>query len=436
MDPATHLPAVTRFSPGQFALFRIGFGVYLLQHFLWLLPVGPELFSNQGVLADPRLNATHGILPNPLATGWGGSPAFVTFFLLTLSLLSLAFTLGVGRRWAALFLWYGWACLFNRNNLISNPSLPYVGLLLLFCVLVPDGEPLRATRRGTGRPSEWFFPTAVFWGAWFLMAVGYTFSGLVKLQSPSWVDGTAFRHVIENPLARPGFFRDAFLALPAWSIAGLTWSALVAEILFLPLAIFRWGRLVAWTVMLGMHLGILLVVDFADLTFGMVMLHLFTFDATWLRPRADARQPVLFYDGECGLCNAVVRFLIREDSAARLRFAPLQSAVAQDYLSARGLPVRDFDSIVFVPDWTRRDAGKYLLRTDGALTALDEVGGVWRVIAALRIVPRGLRDLAYQAVARTRYAMFGEYQPTPLPEPAWSRRFLEVELVERLQQQT
>lgn len=410
--------------PGQFALFRVIFGFYLLQHFLWLLPVGAELFSAQGVLADPRLNATHGILPNPLATAWGGTPAFVTAFLLGLSLLSVAFLLGLWRRAAALLLWFGWACLFNRNNLISNPSLPYVGLLLLFCALVPPGESLSMTGRSGRRPGEWFFPAGVFFGAWFLMAVGYTFSGIAKLASPSWIDGTAFRHLIENPLARPGFFRDAFLALPLWSIAVLTWVTLLAEIVFLPLSIFRRGRLGAWTGMLAMHLGIIVVVDFADLSFGMIMLHLFTFDPEWLPPRRDVRCPVLLFDGECGLCNAVVRFLICEDQTGRLRFAPLQSAPAQAYLRAQKLPTEDFDSLVFVLDWDRPEPGGYLRRTDGVFAALTELGGVWRVVAWAKILPAAWRDAGYKRVACTRHALFGEYRPQALPEPAWAQRFL------------
>src|SRR5690606_35998735 len=122
---------------------------------------------------------------------------------------SVLFTLGVWRRTMALLLWFGWACLFNRNNLISNPSLPYVGFILFCCVLVAPAESLSLRRRTN--PAEWFFPAWIFRGAWFLMAAGYTFSGLVKLGSPSWVDGTAFRHLVDNPLARPGLFRDLFL---------------------------------------------------------------------------------------------------------------------------------------------------------------------------------------------------------------------------------
>ena len=40
------------------------------------------------------------------------------------------------------------------------------------------------------------------------MAVGYTFSGVTKLPSPSWRDGTALARILDNPLARPGPLRD------------------------------------------------------------------------------------------------------------------------------------------------------------------------------------------------------------------------------------
>ena len=418
------LTATKAISPGQFACFRIALGLYLVQHFAFLIPSAAEVFSNQGTLPDAALNPTNVIFPNVLATWWGGSPPFVVAFVAALALISVLFTLGLWRRTLAVVLWFGWACLFNRNNLISNPSLPYIGFILLCCAIIPAGESLSIGGMRGRRPRDWFFPGWVFRGAWFLMAAGYTFSGLVKLGSPSWVDGTAFRHLIDNPLARPGFFRDLFLGFPPWVIAVHTWAVLAAEILFLPMSLHKWGRAIAWSGMLVMHLGIIVMVDFADLSFGMVMLHLFTFDPEWLPVRRDARQPVLLYDGECGLCNAVVRFLIREDASARLRFAPLQSVPAQDYLRRHGLPTEDFDSIVFVPDWGNQHAAEHRMRTAGALAAAAEVGGFWRAVGWARIIPGGVRDLAYKLVARFRYALFGEYVPTPLPDASWRERFL------------
>ena len=136
------------------------------------------------------------------------------------------------------------------------------------------------------------------------------------------------------------------------------------------------------------------------------------------------RQPVLLYDGECGLCNRLVRLLLRSDKTGRLHYAPLQSEPAQKYLRAQGLPTKDFDSLVFVPDWNDPQPGIARLRTDGALSAAAEVGGIWRVVSWLRILPAWLRDPVYKLIARSRYALFGEYKPSPLPDPEWEKRFL------------
>ncbi|RXK54818.1 DUF393 domain-containing protein [Oleiharenicola lentus] len=136
------------------------------------------------------------------------------------------------------------------------------------------------------------------------------------------------------------------------------------------------------------------------------------------------RAPVLLYDGECGLCNFVVRLLLRTDRQGRLRFSPLQGEKGQAYLRVWGLPTDDFDSLVFVPDWDAPDRSAPLLRTDGALAAAAVVGGIWRLITWARVLPAWARDPFYKLVARTRYALFGAYRPRPLAKPEWGERFL------------
>jgi hypothetical protein len=267
---------MTSISARQFAIFRFVLGAYLALHFAYLVPYGTELFSNQGVLADSRLNVTHGILPNLLEHY--DSAAIVTCILIVLSVFAVAFAFGVFRRVAAILLWYGWACLFNRNNLINNPSIPYIGMLLLLTALVPVGE----SWTPQASDQSWTFPPAVYWTAWILMATGYSFSGWMKLRSPSWIDGTALYHVLNNPLARPGLIRDLLLGSPV-CLRLLTWASLAAEISFLPLSVTRQTRKLAWFALVGMNVAILFVINFADLTIGMLMIHLFTFDPTWFR---------------------------------------------------------------------------------------------------------------------------------------------------------
>jgi hypothetical protein len=278
VDVGALVRGVAPVTPRQFAWFRIIFGAYLAVHFAHLVPWGGELFSREGVIPRASLNPTYGILPNVLA--WWDSPAFVTTFLVTLVALSVLFAAGVVRHAAALLLWYGWACLFNRNVLISNPSIAYVGLLLLLTTLVPAREPFRVFGDKVSS-DEFFVPAGAYWTAWFLMAAGYTFSGIVKLASPSWVDGTAFWHIVQNPLARDGALRDLVLKMPAGGFRLLTWTSLALEILFLPVAVWRWTRPVIWSAMVIMHIAILGLVRFADLSAGMLMVHLFTLDSRW-----------------------------------------------------------------------------------------------------------------------------------------------------------
>ncbi|CAM2945608.1 thiol-disulfide oxidoreductase DCC family protein [Rariglobus hedericola] len=140
---------------------------------------------------------------------------------------------------------------------------------------------------------------------------------------------------------------------------------------------------------------------------------------------AAPSQPVLLYDGECGLCNAVMRFMLKNDRRGVLMFAPLQGRTGQDFLRGHGLDAGNFDSIVFIEDLGRADTPFYL-RTTGALKALGTLGGFYGKLAGvLSVVPASLRDVVYKIIARTRYRIFGRYHPTPLPDPAWRKRILD-----------
>jgi predicted DCC family thiol-disulfide oxidoreductase YuxK len=136
-------------------------------------------------------------------------------------------------------------------------------------------------------------------------------------------------------------------------------------------------------------------------------------------------QPVLLYDGECGLCNALMRFMLKHDRRGVLKFAPLQGRTGQTFLRSRGLDTEDFDSLVFIEDAGRPDT-PYFFRTAGALRAMGEMGGVWRRLAhVLAVVPTAWSNVLYKAVARTRHRLFGRYRPTPLPNPEWGKRILD-----------
>lgn len=303
---------------------------------------------------------------------------------------------------AAALLWYVWACLLGRNPLISNPGIPYVGWLLLAHTILLGAPYGSVASRGRPDPGgTWRMPSMLFAGAWILMALGYTYSGVTKLVSPSWLDGTAIAHILENPLARPGAVREAILALPDGLLRFGPWATLTLELLFAPLALSRRLRPWIWTLGLAMHLGLIALIDFADLSLGMVMLHLFTFDPAWVPPVNARATETVFYDGQCGLCHSAVRFLLAEDHTpgGAFRFAPLGGETFRVAIpKASDLP----DSLVLLTD-----DGRILTRSRAALQVARRLGGLWWVIAWLvGLLPTALLDRGYDAVARVRYRLF------------------------------
>jgi hypothetical protein len=264
----------------RYGRFRLVLGVYLAVHFAHLAPWAAELFSSRGVLPDARTSPFIHLYPNVLALADG--PAFVTAFVAAAAVIAVLLALGVADRVGAVALAYVLACLYGRNPLIANPSLPYVdGLLLAHATLRPLPAGVGLWR---GEPAGGFHVSRPMQtAAWIVLAAGYSFSGYTKLVSPSWLDGTAVARVLASPLARPGWLRDAMIALPPGAQHIASWAALAMELTFLPLAVVPQLRRWVWTAMLAMHLSLIALVAFADLSFGMVVFHLFVMDPAWWR---------------------------------------------------------------------------------------------------------------------------------------------------------
>jgi predicted DCC family thiol-disulfide oxidoreductase YuxK len=81
---------------------------------------------------------------------------------------------------------------------------------------------------------------------------------------------------------------------------------------------------------------------------------------------------------------------------------------------------------VFVmADW-KGSTERVLSPSAAVLHALAQLGGPWRAMAmAGGLVPRPLADVAYRAVARNRYRIFGRFDVCQIPPPAWRGRFLD-----------
>jgi predicted DCC family thiol-disulfide oxidoreductase YuxK len=136
-------------------------------------------------------------------------------------------------------------------------------------------------------------------------------------------------------------------------------------------------------------------------------------------------NPVLLYDGVCGLCNRLVQFILRHDDHDRFRFAALQSPLASRLLERHGASAANLDTFYIATNFDQ--AGEELLaRSDAAVFVLQELGGGWRILGVIfRVLPRAVRDAVYNLIARNRYKVFGKFDSCPLPDPRHRHKFLE-----------
>jgi predicted DCC family thiol-disulfide oxidoreductase YuxK len=129
-------------------------------------------------------------------------------------------------------------------------------------------------------------------------------------------------------------------------------------------------------------------------------------------------QPVLLFDGECNLCNGTVQFIIKNDPTGKFRFAALQSAFGQDFLVKNQLKTTDFDTVILV------EGDQFFIKSDAVLRGAKILGGWRSLLQVFYIVPRPIRNVVYDFVARNRYRWFGKQNECWLPTPDLRARFV------------
>lgn len=136
-------------------------------------------------------------------------------------------------------------------------------------------------------------------------------------------------------------------------------------------------------------------------------------------------NPIVLYDGVCGLCNHLVQFILKRDQHDRVRFASLQSDFTREVLTRHGIDPNDLDTVYVIKGHAQPDE-RLLARSDAILYMLEQLGGVWRLMSVGRILPGTFRDAVYKIVARNRYRVFGKHESCMLPDPKHRAKFVDV----------
>jgi predicted DCC family thiol-disulfide oxidoreductase YuxK len=117
-------------------------------------------------------------------------------------------------------------------------------------------------------------------------------------------------------------------------------------------------------------------------------------------------HPLIIFDGLCGLCEKSVNFILAHDSQKVFRFAPAQSELGRQMLRSHHLHTDALQTVVLI------ESGRIYTQSTAVLRILRRLRRpeAWAMVA----IPRPVRDLVYDWIARNRYRWFGRYDACQL----------------------
>jgi predicted DCC family thiol-disulfide oxidoreductase YuxK len=139
-------------------------------------------------------------------------------------------------------------------------------------------------------------------------------------------------------------------------------------------------------------------------------------------PLNGLTEPVVLFDGVCDLCDRSVQFVIRNDPDGVFLFSPLQSEYAQERIESLGIDRAQFDPEELNTFIVVVENSAYF-KSDAWIQIFRRLSGTARWLAALRFVPRPVRDAVYGYIGDRRYQWFGRKPVCMVPSPDVERRF-------------
>jgi predicted DCC family thiol-disulfide oxidoreductase YuxK len=133
-------------------------------------------------------------------------------------------------------------------------------------------------------------------------------------------------------------------------------------------------------------------------------------------------QHLVFYDGSCGLCDLIVRFLLDQDSKKIFLFAPLNGQTAKRELQSLPESLKREDSLVLIENFGTKSQQIHVL-AKGAFRIAWLLGGGWTLLGSFFYLPGFLTNWGYRLIAKHRHRFFSN-DACRLPDQKDQSRFL------------
>jgi len=127
-------------------------------------------------------------------------------------------------------------------------------------------------------------------------------------------------------------------------------------------------------------------------------------------------EPIVFYDGDCGLCNRSVAFILKHEKEQVIRFAAIQSNFTSELFNKNNWEMPDLSTVYFFEN------GKLNKKSTAALKIARYLKAPRSWMVLFFIVPRPIRDGVYNFIAKRRKQISKGF--CVMPKPGDKERFL------------
>jgi predicted DCC family thiol-disulfide oxidoreductase YuxK len=313
---------------------RIGIGALMLVHYALATPRLFDLWGDEGWMPREAIFKFHDRWMQSVFYYFDAPWQWVAFHGLFL-VCCAAFMVGWRTSWVKWILLAGQISYDYRN-----PALAYgvdwilASLLFIMC-FAPVGRAMSLDRVSAVRAAkagdlEARLPP--YRSAWagacirlmqIQMAVLFFFSGISKIEEPSWQSGDAIWTVFANSEYYNGFILGV-LASHYWLINLATYGTILIEIAFPFLIWQRSTRPYLLAAAIFLHLQFALFLGLFYFSFVMILGHLSFVREDWLARLAAAWKRAvgdmeMIYDGRCGFCVRSMAWFLAFDGLGQIR---------------------------------------------------------------------------------------------------------------------
>lgn len=111
---------------------------------------------------------------------------------------------------------------------------------------------------------------------------------------------------------------------------------------------------------------------------------------------------IVFFDGNCKLCNSSVNFILSRDSVSYFKFSPLTSEFSKNFFNDKKINLSTINSIILF------DNGLLFSKSDAILRIIKKLNTPLKYCWYLKYIPKSVRDFLYDFIANNRYSWFGK----------------------------